>query len=205
MAGLCGVAIWLEAFSAAAGPATDVVRDTVDQVLKIANDKALSEPQRRARIKQVILRRFGFEEMARQSMGRHWNDLSPGQRNEFITLFTDLLERTYINDIEAYKEGQEIQYGAERVEGDQIEVPSTVLTEARDRIPVNYRLLKTASGWQVYDLVVDGVSLVQNYRSQFGRIIEQQGYATLLKRIRAKVKSEQAVEHMKGHSTETIH
>lgn len=205
MAGFLGVTILLGAFSAAAGPATDVVRDTVDRVLKIANDKALSEPQRRARIKQVIVKSFGFEEMARQSLGRHWNDLSAGQRSEFVSLFTDLLERTYINDIEAYKEGQEIQYGAERVDGDQIEVPSTVLTEARDRIPVNYRLLKTANGWQVYDLVVDGVSLVQNYRSQFSHIIEQQGYSTLLKRIRAKVKTEQAIEHTPGHPTETLH
>ena len=205
MAFLFGAAILLGTFSAAAGPATDVVRETVDRVLKLANDKALSEPQRRARIKQVIVKNFGFEEMARQSLGRHWNDLSSGQRSEFVSLFTDLLERTYINDIEAYKEGQEIQYGAERVDGDQIEVPSTVLTEARDRIPVNYRLLKTSNGWQVYDLVVDGVSLVQNYRSQFSRIIEQQGYSTLIKRIRTKVKSEQAIEHTPGHPTETIH
>jgi phospholipid transport system substrate-binding protein len=205
MAGFFGVAILLGAFSAAAGPATDVVRDTVDRVLKIANDQALSEPQRRARIKQVILKSFGFEEMARQSMGRHWNDLSAGQRTEFVSLFTDLLERTYINDIEAYKEGQEIHYGAERVDGDQIEVPSTVLTEARDRIPVNYRLVKSGNGWQVYDLVVDGVSLVQNYRSQFSHIIEQQGYSTLLKRIRAKVKSEQAIEHTPGRPTEQLH
>jgi phospholipid transport system substrate-binding protein len=205
MAGLCGAVITLWALPAPAGEATDLVRETVDQVLKIGNNESLPEPVRRARIKQVIVKRFGFEEMARQCLGRHWNDRSPAERTEFVKLFTDLLERTYINDIEAYKAGSEILYGAERVEDDQVEVPSTVLTEARDRIPVNYRLLKTGQGWQVYDLVIDGVSLVQNYRSQFGRIIEQQGYATLLKRIRAKVKSEQALEHTRGHPTETIH
>jgi phospholipid transport system substrate-binding protein len=204
MAGVCA-AMLFSSWPAGAGEATDLVRETVDQVLKIGNNESLSETERRVRIKQVIVKRFGFEEMARQSMGRHWNDLSPGQRSEFTKLFSDLLERTYINDIEAYREGQEIQYGAERVDGDQIEVPSTVLTESRDRIPVNYRLIKTTSGWQVYDLVVDGVSLVQNYRSQFSRIIEQQGYPSLLKRIRAKVKTEQAIEHTPGHPTETLH
>ena len=194
MAGLYA-ALLLWTGPAAAGEATDLVRATVDEVLKIGNDESLSEAQRRARIKQVVEKRFGWEEMARQSLGRYWNGLSPSQRSEFTKLFGDLLERTYINDIEAYRQGQEIRYGAERVDGDQIEVPSTVLTESRDRIPVNYRLLKTPNGWQVYDLVVDGVSLVSNYRSQFGRIIEQQGYPSLLKRIRAKVKSEEAIEH----------
>src|SRR5579884_2443061 len=79
-----------------------------------------SEEQRRMRIRQVVTSRFGFEEMARECLGRYWNQRSPAERAEFIKLFTDLLERTYINDIEAYHEGQQIQYGAERIEGDQV-------------------------------------------------------------------------------------
>jgi phospholipid transport system substrate-binding protein len=184
----------LAARPSAAGPATDIVRETVDQVLAIGNDPALGESARRARIRQVIVSRFGFEEMARQCLGRYWNERTPAERAQFIRLFTDLLERTYINDIEAYRAGQDIRYGPERVEDDQIEVPSTVLTENRDRIPVNYRLLRTARGWQVYDLVVDGVSLVANYRRQFGRIIEEQSYSALIKKIRTKVESEEALD-----------
>jgi phospholipid transport system substrate-binding protein len=203
--GLLFAVVHLYPQPAQAGPATDVVRDTVDKVLAIGKDQSLSEPQRRARIRQIVVSRFGFEEMARGCLGRYWNQRTPAERDEFVKLFTDLLERTYINDIEAYREGQTIQYGAERVEGDEVEVPSTVLTEERDRVPVNYRLLRTPNGWQVHDLVVDGLSLVANYRSQFARIIEQQSYTTLIKKIRAKVHSEEALEHGPGRPTDTLH
>jgi phospholipid transport system substrate-binding protein len=142
----------------------------------------------------VVTERFGFEEMAKQCLGRYWNDRSPGERQEFIRLFTDLLERTYINDIEGYTSGQTITYGQERVDGDHIDVPSTVITETRDRVPIIYRLVRSGQGWQVYDLVVDGVSLVANYRTQFSRIIQQESYGTLVKKLRTKVKSEEATE-----------
>jgi phospholipid transport system substrate-binding protein len=203
MVGLSLALVLVKAQPAFAGPATDLVHDTVDKVLAIAGDKSLTQEQRIARIQQVVLSRFGFEEMARQCLGRYWNERTPSERAEFIKLFTSLLERTYINDIQAC-ETRTIQYGTERIDGDQVEVSTTVLTESRDRLPVHYRLLRTHNGWQLYDLVIDGVSLVSNYRAQFGRIIEQQLYSALIKKIRAKVRSEEALEHGPARSADTI-
>lgn len=173
---------------ARAQQATSEVKATVDKVLGILKDPAFQGPahakERRARIKEVVLQRFGFAEMAKRSLGTEWAARSPAERKEFVDLFTDLLARSYISRIEGYR-GQKIAYRNESVDGDRAEVRSEII-EDHDRTTIVYRLVHEPSGWQVYDLVIDGVSLVNNYRTQFGQIIGSAGYEGLVKRMQDK-------------------
>lgn len=180
---------------AAAGEALEKVRQTVDNVLTIVNNKALQPQERRRQIRQAVLQRFGFEEMAQRSLGQHWRTLTPQQRQEFVELFTDLMERSYINRIENYKAGpQGVRYPKEEIDGDQA-VVHTEITIERDPQPatVDYRLLHKDGDWKVYDIVIEGVSLVNNYRTQFNTIILKDSYAGLVKQMRTKLAQEQAV------------
>jgi len=178
-----------------AGEAMDKVHQTVDNVLTIVNNKALQPQDRHTQIRQAVLQRFGFEEMAQRSMGQHWRTLTPQQRQEFVELFTDLLERSYINRIANYKAGpQGIRYPKEDVTGDHAIVHTEIMSE-RDPQPakVDYHLLHKDGDWKAYDIVIEGVSLVNNYRTQFNTIIMKDSYAGLVKQMRTKLAQEQAV------------
>jgi len=179
----------------AAGEPTDKVHQTVDVVLNIVNNKALQPQERHTQIRQAVLTRFGFEEMAQRSMGQHWRTLTPQQRQEFVGLFTDLLQRSYINRIENYKAGpQGVRYPKEDNTGDQAIVHTEIMIE-RDPQPamVDYHLLHKDGDWKVYDIVIEGVSLVNNYRTQFNTIMLKDSYAGLVKQMRTKLAQEQAV------------
>jgi phospholipid transport system substrate-binding protein len=184
---------------AEAGEPQDKIHKTVDEVLTITADKGLQPQERRAKIRQAVLQRFGFEEMAQRSMGQHWRTLTPQQRQEFVELFTELLERSYMNRIEGYKAGpQGVRYPKEEINGDQA-IVHTEITRERD-LPamVNYNLLHKDGDWKVYDIVIEGVSLVNNYRTQFNTIMLKDSYAGLVKQMRTKLTQEQAVDPEKG-------
>ena len=179
---------------AAAGEPLDKVHQTVDEVLTIANNKALQPQERNTQIRQAVLQRFGFEEMAQRSMAQHWRTLTPQQQQEFVELFTALLERSYINRIGNYKAGpQGVRYSKEDIIGDQAVVHTEIMSE-RDPQPamVDYRLLHKDGDWKVYDIVIEGVSLVNNFRTQFNTIILKDSYAGLVKQMRTKLAQEQA-------------
>jgi phospholipid transport system substrate-binding protein len=178
-----------------AGEPLDKVRQTVDNVLTIVDNKTLQPQKRRTHIRQAVLQRFGFEEMAQRSMGPHWRTLTPQQRQEFVELFTDLLERSYINRIANYKAGpQGVRYPKEDSTGDQATVYTEITTERGEPVNVDYRLLHKDGDWKVYDIVIEGVSLVNNYRTQFNTIILKDSYAGLVKQMRTKLAQEQAVD-----------
>ena len=180
---------------AQAGEPLDQVHQTVDEVLTIVNNKALQPQERHKQIRQAVLKRFGFEEMAQRSMGQHWRTLTPQQRQEFVGLFTDLLERSYISRIENYKAGpQGVRYPKEDISDDQA-VVHTEITSAHDPQPamVDYHLLHKDGDWKVYDIVIEGVSLVNNYRTQFNTIMLKDSYAGLVKQMRTKLAQEQAL------------
>jgi phospholipid transport system substrate-binding protein len=178
-----------------AGEPLDKVRQTVDNVLTIVDNKTLQPQKRRTQIRQAVLQRFGFEEMAQRSMGQHWRTLTPQQRQEFVELFTDLLERSYINRIANYKAGpQGVRYPKEDITGDQATVHTEITTEHGEPVNVDYRLLHKDGDWKVYDIVIEGVSLVNNYRTQFNTIILKDSYAGLVKQMRTKLTQEQAVD-----------
>jgi phospholipid transport system substrate-binding protein len=168
---------------------TDEVRKTVDEVVKIVTDKNLKKPgseqKRRSALKQTIGRIFNYGEMAKRSMGVHWKNLNPADQKEFTGLFATLLENSYAGKIESYN-NEKIVYEKELVDGDHAEVGSRLITAKRDEYELRYRLLKAGSKWMVYDVVIEGVSMVSNYRSQFNKIINEKGYKELLKKMRTK-------------------
>jgi phospholipid transport system substrate-binding protein len=166
---------------------TDAVKGTVDQVIRLLSTPALKDPGQKNRIlqqvRQVVDRRFDYEEMAKRSLP-NWNQLSSTQRRDFVTLFSELLATSYADKLAKYS-GEKVTYAGDRVEGDLAEV-KTLLLRSNDRIPINYRLINK-SQWMVYDVVIEGVSLVNNYRSQFARVIGESSYAELVRRLQAKV------------------
>jgi phospholipid transport system substrate-binding protein len=184
---------------AQAGEPTDKVHQTVDEVLTIVNNKALSSQERRTQIRQAVLKRFSFDEMAQRSLAQHWRTLTPQQRQEFVGLFTDLLERSYINRIEGYKAGpQGVHYPKEDINGDQAIVHTEITTERGEPVSVDYHLLHKDGDWKVYDIIIEGVSLVNNYRTQFNSIILKDSYAGLIKQMRTKLAQEEAASPEKG-------
>ncbi|CBE69267.1 conserved exported protein of unknown function [Candidatus Methylomirabilis oxygeniifera] len=188
--------LWMPGQSLA-GPATDQVKGTVDQVLKILTDPALKgerkTKERRAQLRKTVLERFDFSEMSKRSMGRYWSERTPDERSEFVGLFTDLLERAYVDRVEGYT-GEQILYLEETTDGNYSEVRTKIVTKRNQEIPIAYRLQKADSKWSVYDIVVEGVSLVNNYRTQFSKIIRTSSYQDLVKKMQAKVEGEERAE-----------
>lgn len=168
---------------------TGEVKKTVDKVVSIVSNAELKKPQneakRRAALKSAISTIFDYGEMAKRSLGVHWKERSKAEQKEFVDLFATLLENSYAGKIESY-ENEKIVYDKETVEGDYAEVKSRVVTARRDEYSLDYRLLREGNRWMVYDVVIEGVSLVSNYRSQFNRIITSQGYGELVRKLKAK-------------------
>ena len=179
----------LTASVAAALTPTETVRSRVDQALqslsKTANPGAEASERRRADIRRAADTLFDFPDMSRRALGRHWTDRTPTEREEFTRLFTDLIARTYIGKIDRYA-GESIAYVGERVDGDEASVRSQVVTAKGSQIPVEYRLHRANDTWSAYDVLIENVSLVGTYRSQFDRIIKAESFADLLRRLREK-------------------
>ncbi len=179
----------LVASPAAAGVATDQLKGAVDRVLRTLDDPALKGEskllERRAAVRKIANEIFDFGEIAKRSMARHWQPLSEGQRTEFVGLFADLLERSYISKIETYG-GEKIQYTGERIDGEYGTVSTRIVTKNGTEVPVDYRMIKRADRWLVYDVSIEGVSLVSNYRTQFNKIIQTSSYNELVSKLRNK-------------------
>ena len=173
---------------AVAGGATEAIKNTIDEALTIIRDKELKQPgrteERRQRLEQVVGDRFDYQEMSRRALGAPWNTLSDKDKQEFVALFRTLLTNSYADKIESYS-GEGVQYLNERTENDYAEVRTKVLT-GKVEIPLDYRLLNKGTDWRVYDVVVDGVSLVNNYRGQFSKILHSSTYADLVDQLRKK-------------------
>jgi len=146
---------------------------------------AKQQADRRTEVRKIARDLFDFEEVTRRTLSRHWAARSPEERAEFVTLFTDLLERSYVNRVEAYA-GENISYLGEAVDAGFATVRSRVTTQRRTEIALDYRLHFRDGRWRIYDLQIDGVSFVSTYRSQFDRIIQSESYAALLERMRKK-------------------
>jgi len=172
-----------------AGLPTERIRETTDKILAIVTDPALKEPakerQRRDLIRKTVLEMCDWEEMSRRSLGRHWAQRSEQEKKEFVHLYGQLLERTYIDKVEGYS-GEEVSYVGERVDGDYAEVELRIVTKKNTEIPVVYKLRTKDQKWQAYDMVIEGVSLVNNYRTQFSDIIAKSSFEGLMKKLREK-------------------
>ena len=195
------VVVGLLAGSASAGEPLDRIRETVSEVLAVLEDETLQSPQnqtlRREKLRQAVYRRFGFEEMARRSLGRHWRDLNAEQRQEFVGLFSDLLERSYVGKIEGSGAGSQVDYPRETIDEEGFaSVLSLITSRLGSQIDVEYRLLQRDgdTAWEVYDVVIEGVSLINNYRAQFNNVIHRTSYDGLVRQLRLKQEQEEAAD-----------
>lgn len=172
-----------------AGEPTDQVKQTTDKILSVVSDPTLKASskaeERRRRIRSAVDERFDWEEMARRSLARHWAQRTDEEKKEFTRLFGGLLEQTYMDKVEGYS-GEKVQYAGETMDGDYVVVKVKIITQKNVDIPVEYRLKKKGSNWLVYDLSIEGVSLINNYRTQFNSIISGSSYEELVKRLKAK-------------------
>jgi phospholipid transport system substrate-binding protein len=174
------------------GSAMEAVRQTSEAVIRLLSDESFKKPgraeERRQRLVQIIGERFSYEEMSKRTLGGQWNKLSPPQRQEFIDLFKGLLAKTYVDRIEGYAKEQ-VQYVHERLEADFAEVRTRIVS-AKGALPLDFRLVDQAGDWRVYDIVVDGISLVNNYRGQFTRILNQSSYPQLMAKLKERSERE---------------
>jgi phospholipid transport system substrate-binding protein len=186
---------WMLVATAVAAPATtprEVVQSAVSRVVlaiqraDMESDPAparLATQQRRLEVRRIATDLFDFDEISRRALSRHWTARSPEEQAEFVRLFTDLLERTYLGRIESYS-GEKIVYMGEAVDGPFATVRSKVVTRRRGETPLDYRLHLRDGRWKVYDVLIDHVSFVATYRSEFGRILQKESYAALVDRLR---------------------
>lgn len=173
----------------AVGP-TEALRPTIDRILEVLRDEQLKGDAnlraRREKIMEFVKKRFEFEEMSKRVLGREWRALNEDERRNFVELFSKLLEYAYIGKLEGYS-GENIDFTSERIKGDRAEVGS-VIDHHGSAIPVSYIMINMDSGWMVYDIVIEGVSLVRNYMEQFKPILRKDKYAGLLKQLEDKVR-----------------
>jgi phospholipid transport system substrate-binding protein len=165
----------------------DDVRKTVDEVVRIVADKEMkkNEQKRRQALKKTISLIFDYGEMAKRSLGKHWKDRTAAEQKQFVELYATLLENSYAGKIESYN-NEKIVYIKEIHDDGHAEVKSKVVTAKRDEFTLDYRMIKQNGKWMVYDVVIEGISLVANYRSQFNKIITTRGYGELLKKLQTK-------------------
>ena len=172
-----------------AATAQEQLKGAIERVVSTLDSAAMKgegkAAERRAAVRQIANEIFDFGEIARRSLGRYWQPLSEAQRAEFVELFSDLLERSYISKIELYG-GEKIIYNGERVDGDLAIVSTKIITKNGTEVPIDYRLFRRGDNWKVYDVNIEGISLVSNYRTQFNKIIQSNGYSTLVDRMKAK-------------------
>jgi phospholipid transport system substrate-binding protein len=178
---------------AALGPPTtpaEHLGPRIARAVAILADPALEgeekAAERRAAVRTIARDIFDFEEMAKRALGLHWRARTPGEQSRFVELFVGLLEHAYFSRIERYGGGRVVVAG-EAVDGRYATVHTLVISAGEPEIPIDYRMAQRDDRWLVYDVVIEGVSLVANYRSQFNRIIRQSSYEALIERMRAKM------------------
>jgi phospholipid transport system substrate-binding protein len=180
---LTAAAIVLVAAPGWAGAPTDTVKEYTDAVVKVLEDQSLKAVDRRAAVRKLANEAFDIQETARRALGPHWQQRTPAEREEFVGLFADLLERSYIAKIDLYG-GERVKFVDEKIDGDIATVRGKVVTKQGQDVPVDARMHKKNDRWLIYDVTIEGISLVSNYRAQFDRIIRTSSYNDLVKRLR---------------------
>ena len=179
---------------ASEGQPVDRVRDTLETALSILKDPALQGPAheaaRKQQVRKLIADRFNYSEMAERSLNSHWAKLTPKQRQEFVALFGELFERSYSRMVLQSLPDQRITYTGESVKKTQAVVSTILVDKQGDRLPVDYQLEHRMDRWELFDVVIDGVSIVSNYQSQFNRIILTSSFDALVKKMRVKQQEE---------------
>lgn len=188
--GMCLLVVWLFPIQAHADSALDTIKSRINQVLVVLRDPALksdsSKEEKKKRLRQIFDNAFDYVELSRNTLSRNWDKLKPDQQKEFMQLYRTLLENVYLDLILSYKD-QEVVFGKERSLGEnKVEVDTKVISGSTE-IPINFRLISQSGDWRIYDFVIENISVVSNYRSQFGRILTKQSPEEMLASLRKQV------------------
>jgi phospholipid transport system substrate-binding protein len=188
---IAALAILFSHSLADASEPTDQIKGTIDEIIAILKDPSLNGPeksdQRRARLREKMKERFTFAEMAKRSLGKHWREMNGEEKEEFTSIFARLIENSYIGKIEGYTD-EKILYENEMLRKGRAIVKTKIITKQGTDIPLDYRLINRKSGeWMVYDVVIEGVSLVRNYRTQFSKALRSSSYEELVRTLKSKI------------------
>jgi phospholipid transport system substrate-binding protein len=168
-----------------AGPPTDQLRTYTDQVLKILQNPSMTLPDRREAVRHLAEQVFDVTETAKRALGQHWQQRTPAEQDEFVKLFANLLEQTYIARIDEFG-GEKLTYVSEQIDGDRAIVRAKITTKNGTDVPVESRVLLKGNRWLIYDILIENLSLISNYRAQFDRVIRTASYDELVKRLKTK-------------------
>jgi phospholipid transport system substrate-binding protein len=163
-----------------------LVQDSVAAILDLLRDEAMDKDMRRGKIRETISQRFDFRAMSQRTLATNWRKASDEEKEQFVDLFSQLIENTYIGKIESYTD-EKVEYPGEKVKGRKAVVQTLIITSSAD-IPVDYKLYEKDGDWLVYDVIIEGVSLISNYRSSYQEIVKKEGFAGLLARMQDKIK-----------------
>ena len=179
----------LAAVPARAGDPAEELRAAVEKVQKILNDPQLkSEGKKQERLdqlRQVIYPKFDFVEMAKRSLGSHWRRRSTEEQREFVEVFRELLENSYVSSLDSY-DGEKVVIQDKKQDKNFAEVDTKIVTKKGEEFSVNYKMHETDGNWKVYDVVIENISIVNNYRSQFNRVIAKSSYEDLVRNMKEK-------------------
>ena len=164
------------------------IQKTLDSIIATvqANPGDAAKAARREKLREIINPKFDFDEMSRRSLGSNWTEITPAEQKDFTTVFSELLARTYLSKIETVKPGM-VKVESEQVEGPKAVVKTVVLSQG-DTFPIDYKMMYRDNGWRVYDVVIENIGLVANYRNEFSGIIRKDKFSGLMEKLRAKVK-----------------
>ncbi len=187
LAAAVALALGLHAPHAEAGAPTEELKRHVDEVIRVLEDPNLKNKpaQRHAAVHKIAENTFDYPDTARRALGPHWSARTPEEQKEFVALFADLLDRAYWSKIDQYQ-GEKVRYTNETADGGEAAVKTMLVTPRGTSIPVDYRMHLVNGRWLVYDVIIEGVSLVSSYRQQFNKIIVTESYPSLLQKMRAK-------------------
>ncbi len=170
---------------------TDGVKKTIDSIIEVVSKEEFKsddkKTERQELIRKIVEKKFSYPEMSRRSLAKHWKERTPEEKNEFTSLFGRLLESSYARKIEGYTD-EKIIYIDEKVKGN-VALVKTIIQKSNDEIPVDYKLTRVGNDWKIYDFIVEGVSMIKNYRTQFRKIIRKTSYQELVKKLKAKVEN----------------
>jgi phospholipid transport system substrate-binding protein len=192
--GIVGMSVWAlsaQAWAASDSP-TELIRAGIDRARAVLENPAYQgndrRQQRLEKVKEAVLSLFDSQEIAKRTLGVYWKDRTEAEQKEFIEVFTALVEKTYASSLDRYRKDFQVIFEQERIEDNFAEVDSRIVDPTQQKtFTLNYRLHKIDGKWLIYDLVIENVSLVRNYRNQFHRILGKKSYEELVETIRTKI------------------
>ncbi|MEM9101253.1 MAG: ABC transporter substrate-binding protein [Pseudomonadota bacterium] len=177
--------------SVQASTPTESMKKTIDEILTVLRDKTLDVDVKKNKITESVENRFNYKMMSQRTLGRDWKTASKEQKKTFIDLYSQMLARTYLKNIENFS-NEKVEFKGETIKRDVFAVVETEIVSSTKSIPVVYRLRKSGEDWMVYDVVIEGISLIKNFKGSYGSIIDKEGINGLISKMKEKIKEMEA-------------